>query len=298
MTRPETKAVLNALMADGTEVRFVGGCVRDAILKRPVEDVDIATPDRPETVMALLEAADIKVFPTGISHGTVTAVMGEYHYEITTLRIDEETYGRHAKVAFTDDWIADAARRDFTINTLSCTPDGNVYDPFEAIDDLAHGVVKFVGNARERIEEDYLRLLRFFRFYAAYGKPPPDVKALDACRLYASKLNTLSAERIWSELRRILIGPNPEDVITLLRSERILEHLLPEAGSVGPLRMLAWLETTAIKVDIKTGSHQAVGGLVGYGQGQRRKCRQTLPALKSCHRSTDQCGNTGIFRQF
>jgi poly(A) polymerase len=249
MTRPETRAVIGALTARKTEVRFVGGCVRDAVLKRPVQDVDIATPDSPRMVMALLETAGIKAIPTGIDHGTVTAVIGGHHYEITTLRIDVETDGRRAKIAYTDDWIADAARRDFTINTLSASPEGAIYDPFKGLDDLGQGIVRFVGNARERIEEDILRLLRFFRFFAAYGKPPVDKHALDACRAYAPKLAALSAERVWSEFRRILLGPNPENVITLLRSERILEHILPEAGPVGPLRTLNWLETTAIKVE-------------------------------------------------
>ncbi|MEL0107376.1 MAG: CCA tRNA nucleotidyltransferase [Rhodospirillaceae bacterium] len=249
MTRPETQTLLDALTADGTEVRFVGGCVRDAVANKTVEDVDLATPDPPETVIALLEAADITALPTGIHHGTVTAIVNDYKYEITTLRIDLMTDGRRAKVAYTDDWIADAARRDFTINTLSCTPDGNIYDPFHGLDDLGNKVVRFVGNARDRIEEDILRLLRYFRFYAAYGKHPPDKAALDACRIFAPKLPSLSAERIWREFRRILLGPNPEDVITLLRSERILDYVLPEAGPVGRLRMMSLLETKAINID-------------------------------------------------
>jgi len=249
MISPETRALLDALMARGTDVRFVGGCVRDAIAKRPVVDVDIATPDSPETVIELLQAADIKAIPTGIDHGTVTAVINKAVYEITTLRIDVETDGRRAKVAFTDDWIADAARRDFTINALSCTPNGDIYDPYRGLEDLGNGVVRFVGNARDRIEEDILRLLRYFRFLAAFGRPPPDKAALDACKMFAPKLATLSAERVWREFRRILLGPNPEDVITLLQSEHILEHILPNSGPVGRLRMLSWLETTAIQID-------------------------------------------------
>lgn len=248
MDRAETKKLLNALMSRGTEVRFVGGCVRDAVAKRIVEDVDIATPDPPETVMELLRASNIKVIPTGIDHGTVTAILGEFQYEITTLRVDVTTDGRRAKVAFTDDWIADAARRDFTINTLSCTPDGEIYDPYRGLDDLGNKVVRFVGNARERIEEDILRLLRYFRFFAAYGKQPPNKAALDACRQFAPQLTSLSAERVWREFRRILLGPNPEDIITLMQSEKVLEHILPEAGSVSRLRMVNWLETTAINI--------------------------------------------------
>ena len=249
MTSPKTRALLAALMARGTEVRFVGGCVRDAVAKRPVVDIDIATPDRPETVIKLLQAADIKAIPTGIEHGTVTAVIGKAVYEITTLRIDVDTDGRRAKVAFTDDWIADAARRDFTINALSCTPNGDIFDPYRGLEDLGNGVVRFVGNARDRIEEDILRLLRYFRFLAAFSRMKPDKIALDACRMFAPKLATLSAERIWREFRRILLGPNPEDIITLLQSETILDYILPDTVPVGRLRMLNWLETTAIQID-------------------------------------------------
>ena len=156
LTAPETRTVIEALTADGTEVRFVGGCVRDAMARRPVTDVDIGTPDKPETVIGLLEKAGIKAVPTGIEHGTVTAVVGDRKFEITTLRRDVETDGRWAKVTFTDDWTIDSERRDLTINALSATPDGDVYDPHEGISDLAYGNVRFVGLASDRIEEDVL----------------------------------------------------------------------------------------------------------------------------------------------
>lgn len=248
MTAAGTRAVIDALAAEGTEVRFVGGCVRDALCKRPVKDIDIATPDAPENVMALLAAAGIKALPTGIEHGTVTAIADGCTFEITTLRIDIKTDGRRAKVAYTDDWIADAARRDFTINTLSATPSGDVYDPFHALDDLAHGRVSFVGVARQRVEEDLLRILRFFRIYADYGRPPADIDALAACRAMANRLPELSGERIRMEMFRILLAPNPADTIHIMQGEKVLEHILPEAGPIGRLRMLSWLETTAIKV--------------------------------------------------
>lgn len=248
ITAADTRAVIDALTAEGTEVRFVGGCVRDALCKRPVKDIDIATPDPPEKVMALLRAAGIKALPTGIEHGTVTAVAGGGTFEITTLRIDVETNGRRARVAYTDDWIADAARRDFTINTLSATPSGDVYDPFHALDDLAHGRVLFVGVARQRVEEDLLRILRFFRIHADYGRPPADTDALAACRALAHRLPELSGERLRREIFRILLAPNPADTIHLMQGEKILEYILPEAGPVGRLRMLSWLESTAIKV--------------------------------------------------
>jgi len=245
----ETRAVIEALTAEGQVVRFVGGCVRDALAKRPVKDVDIATPDPPEKVMALLEAAKIKAIPTGIDHGTVTAVVNKKPFEITTLRIDVDTDGRRAKVAFTDDWIADASRRDFTINTLSATPEGDVYDPFGGLDDLALGVVRFVGVAGERIAEDRLRILRFFRFNAEFGRPPADTDALVACRNQAAGLSELSGERIRTELFRILLAPEPADAVRLMQGHDVLAVILPEAGDVGPLRMLSWLETKAIKVE-------------------------------------------------
>lgn len=249
MTAPETAAVWEALTAEGTEVRFIGGCVRDALLKREIRDIDIATPDTPEKVMDLLEAAGIRAIPTGIDHGTVTAVVEGVPFEITTLRVDVETDGRRAKVAFTDDWIADASRRDFTINAFSCNLEGEVYDPFNGLDDLAYGRVRFVGNARERIHEDVLRLLRFFRFYATYGRPPANEEALNACRAEAHKLPVLSGERVRVEMFRILMSPNPADVLVLMRGHDVLDHVLPESGDIGHLRVMTWLDTRAIKMD-------------------------------------------------
>ena len=177
---PDTRIVMEALAADGATARFVGGCVRDAILGWPVTDIDIATSETPEAATALLQKAGIRVVPTGIAHGTVTAVVGSAHFEITTLRRDVETFGRHARVAFTDDWVADAERRDFTINAMFCDADGTLYDPTGGFDDLHAGRVRFVGDPERRIGEDVLRLLRFFRFYAHYGRSPPDAAALAA----------------------------------------------------------------------------------------------------------------------
>ena len=249
MTAPETRALLEALAEGDSEVRFIGGCVRDAILKRPVRDIDLALPLPPEFFMTLLRQRGIKVIPTGVDHGTVTAVVGPMHFEITSLRMDVETYGRRARVAFTDDWIADAARRDFTFNALSCTPEGDVYDYFDGLEDLGHGRVRFVGSARERIGEDVLRLLRFFRFYAHYGRPPPDEEALAACREWAEKVQTLSGERVRVEVFRTLMATDPADVFQLMRDWRVLEHVLPEADDLARLRMLSWLDSRALRMD-------------------------------------------------
>lgn len=247
MTAPETRAVIEALSAEGNEVRFIGGCIRDALLKRAVKDIDIAVPQPPQRVMSLLRRAGIRVIPSGISHGTVTAIVGKMVFEITTLRVDVETDGRRARVTFTDDWLADAARRDFTINALSCTLDGDIYDYFGGLEDLGHGRIRFVGRARERIAEDRLRMLRFFRFYAHYGRPPPDEEALAACREQAHHVKLLSGERVRVEIFRTLMAPDPAEALQLMIENDIIQHVLPEADGVGRLRMMTWLDTRAIR---------------------------------------------------
>ncbi|MBP2314082.1 CCA tRNA nucleotidyltransferase [Azospirillum soli] len=242
MISPETRAVLDALAAGGADARFVGGCVRDAWLGRKVKDIDIATHAPPERVIELLEAAGLHAIPTGIEHGTVTAVSGKCHYEITTLRRDVETFGRHARVEFTDDWREDAARRDLTMNALSCTADGLVYDPFGGLADMAAGRVRFVGDARQRIEEDVLRLLRFFRFHAHYGRGEPDAEALAACTAMAPRLPTLSGERVRGELSRLLAAKDPASIWRLMLDRGVMEHLLPTATETARLDGLVRLE--------------------------------------------------------
>ena len=248
MTAPETTRVLDALAADGADVRFIGGCVRDTVLKRPVRDIDIALPAPPETVIALLERAGIHVVPTGLDHGTVTAVVEKATFEITSLRVDVETDGRRARVAYTDDWYADAARRDFTFNALSCTPEGDIYDYFGGLEDLSLGYVRFVGDPDARIVEDRLRMLRFFRFYAHYGRPPPDPAALEACRRHAAGVALLSGERVRVETFRTLMATDPAEVFRLMTEQGVLQHVLPEAGTVDRLRMLSWLESRAVRM--------------------------------------------------
>lgn len=246
MIAPETQALIAALTADGAEVRFVGGCVRDAVLRRPIKDVDIATHDPPQRVLALLDEAGIHAIPTGLAHGTVTAVIGKAHYEITTLREDVETFGRHARVAFTDDWVIDAARRDFTMNAMFADTQGRIYDPFGGLQDLSAGVVRFVGDPMKRLEEDVLRLLRYFRFHAHYGRTSLDIHALAACRKMAPRLTDLSGERVAGELLRLLQAPDPAGALLLMNGEGILHHVLPEAKRFGRLRVLVWLETRAM----------------------------------------------------
>ena len=222
---PALRAVVAALPG----ARLVGGCVRDALAGREISDFDLATPMSPEAVIEALEAAGLRVIPTGLAHGTVTAMVGKACFEVTTLRRDVQTDGRHAVVAFTDDWREDAARRDFTINAMSMTPEGEVFDYFGGREDLAAGVVRFVGDAATRIGEDYLRILRFFRFYARFGRPPPDGSAMRAIGDGVSGLRRLSAERVWSETRRILAAPAPDAALALMKESGVLEVVLPGA---------------------------------------------------------------------
>lgn len=235
---PDLAPILAAL----PRARLVGGCVRDMLAGREVADIDLATPDPPEAVRAALGGAGLRTIPTGLAHGTVTAISGGRPFEITTLRRDEETDGRHARVAWTDDFTQDAARRDFTINAMSLDQAGTLHDPFGGAEDLKEGRVRFVGNAAARIAEDYLRVLRFFRFFARYGRPPPDHAAIEAIRAAAALpeggLRRLSAERVWSELKRILATPNPRDTMALMAELGVLAVVLPEARNTEGLTAL------------------------------------------------------------
>jgi len=205
MAFEETMELMDVLSVDGHEApRFVGGCVRDVLVNRTVYDFDLATPLLPEKVMELLEAAKIKAIPTGIAHGTVTAVINKIPFEITTLRKDIETDGRHAKVRFSTSWEEDAARRDLTFNALFCDREGNIYDYHNGVKDLHAGYVRFIGDAGERIQEDILRILRFFRFFAHYGTGEADEEALAACSAHVKDIQSLSKERVTYEFLRLL----------------------------------------------------------------------------------------------
>ncbi len=242
MEAEATRAVIAALTSAGAEARFVGGCVRDAVLGRAVKDIDIATGEPPERVIALLEKAGIKAVPTGVAHGTVTAVINEARFEITTLRLDVETDGRHAKVAFTNDWARDAARRDFTINAMFLAPDGELFDPCGGLADLKEGRVRFVGDANLRIREDVLRLLRYFRFFAEFDRPPPDAEALSACKDLAGELGKLSGERVRGELMKLLTAAGAAAALEIMAEEGILPHVLPEARAFARLAALCAIE--------------------------------------------------------
>jgi len=240
MVEPATTAVLGALSAGGAEARFVGGSVRDALLGGPIGDIDIATTAPPERVTELLEKRSIKVVPTGLAHGTVTAIAGipSRHFEITTLRRDVETYGRRARVAFDADWAADAARRDFTINAIFLAPDGTIDDPVGGLADLRARRIRFVGDPAKRIAEDVLRLLRYYRFEARFGTGDGDPGARAACRAAAHLLPRLSAERVAQELVKLLETTDPTRALHMMREDRVLDVILPEARRIDRLQQI------------------------------------------------------------
>jgi poly(A) polymerase len=239
MTAPQTRAVLAAL----GEARFVGGAVRNALLGVGVDDIDIATPLVPDEVVRRLTAADIPSVPTGITHGTITAVVDGKPFEITTLRRDVATDGRHAVVAFTTDWAEDARRRDFTLNALYAAADGEVFDVVGGIADLEAGRVRFVGDAAMRIREDYLRILRLFRFHAWYGKGEIDAEGLRAAAAEKKGLAQLSGERVQKEMLRLLAAPDPVPVLRAMAASGILEDVLPGQLSLARLEGLVKIDS-------------------------------------------------------
>ncbi len=242
MVEPATRAVLAALSAEGVEARFVGGSVRDALLGRQIGDIDIATPAPPERIIELLEKSGIKVVATGLTHGTITAVVPPRHFEITTLRRDVETYGRRARVAFDADWAADAARRDFTINAIFLAPDGRIDDPVGGLADLRARRVRFVGDPATRISEDVLRLLRYYRFEARFGTRDGDPAARAACHAAAHLLPTLSGERVSQELVKLLEAQDPTATLRMMQEDRVLALALPEARHIERLRQMIAIE--------------------------------------------------------
>ncbi|MGE6783960.1 CCA tRNA nucleotidyltransferase [Ensifer adhaerens] len=230
---PSLRRVFDVLNVDGGEVRVVGGAVRNSLMGLPAGDIDMATTWRPEDVSERAKAAGIKVVPTGIDHGTVTLVIDGTPYEVTTLRRDVATDGRRAEVAFGSDWKADAERRDFTINALYANDRGEVFDDVGGLADIETRTLRFIGDASERVAEDYLRILRFFRFFAHYGRGRPDADGLRACARARSKLATLSAERVWAEVKKLLSAEDPGRALLWMRQAGVLTEILPETEKWG-----------------------------------------------------------------
>jgi poly(A) polymerase len=244
MTSAAARRVMSALEAVRPgSARYVGGCVRNALLGEPVSDIDIATQLTPDKVEKAMLAAGIAVHPTGVEHGTLTVVSDRQPFEVTTLRRDVETDGRRATVAFTEDWGEDAERRDFRMNALYAAANGDIFDPTGGgLDDVAQRRVVFVGDAETRIREDYLRILRFFRFFAWYGRGAPDAAGLAACSKLRAGLAAISAERIWTEMKKLLSAPSPLAALEAMENAGILTAAFPNARGIGLLGKIVALE--------------------------------------------------------
>jgi poly(A) polymerase len=289
------RAGLNDLVAAlGENARYVGGAVRDGLLGVPVSDIDMATTLRPEQVVERLTAAGIKTVPTGVAHGTITAVTAGGPVEITTLRRDVATDGRHATVAYTDDWQQDAARRDFTINALSADlRTGEVFDWFSGYADLQSGLVRFIGEPLDRIAEDHLRILRFFRFHARFGKGPPDAAAYEACAQRANDLMALSRERIADELLKLLAVANPVPAIELMLGRAILKPVIPEIEDATTLSRLILREA---QFPVPGNAIRRLAALIGarpqvaaeIGKRLRLSNAKTRRLVTACTESCDQ----------
>jgi poly(A) polymerase len=256
------RRLIDALDADEGLTRYVGGAVRDDLLHAPINDIDLATRLQPDEVIKRLETARIKAVPTGIDHGTITAVSDGHAYEVTTLREDVETDGRRATISFTNDWKQDAARRDFTINALSADPrTGEVFDYFGGLADLVNHHVRFIGNPLTRIAEDHLRILRYFRFHARFGAGAPDEAAINACSERANDLMALSRERIADELMKLLALPDPTTTMALMVARGILRPVLPEIDDRG-VSALAQLIANEKAADVKPESLRRLSALL------------------------------------
>ena len=249
LTASATRAVTAALAAAGGAdcARFVGGCVRNALIGAPIDDIDIATTLTPDAVVAALKAAGLRSVPTGIEHGTVTAISERQPFEITTLRRDVSTDGRRATVAFTTDWAEDAARRDFRLNALYADADGVILDPTgQGFDDAMAGRIVFVGEPEGRIREDYLRILRFYRFHAWYGRGAPDAAAVAACAALAEGVERLSAERVSKELLKLLAAPDPRPAVRLMHEAGVLGRVVPEPTDLTLFEAMAALSSDPV----------------------------------------------------
>jgi poly(A) polymerase len=300
MTARESRAVMKALNGkEGGKALFVGGCVRNALLKWAVKDIDIATVWTPPEIMQKLQAAGIKAIPTGIDHGTVTAVIGKKHFEITTLRLDVETDGRRAVVAFTKDWREDAARRDFTINTLLADEKGHIYDPTgQGLKDLKAGKVHFVGDASVRIAEDILRILRFFRFHAIYGKGAPDARGLKACRAAAGKIKTLSRERITQEFLKILSVKDPSKILAIMFRNNVLKEFAFKNNQLSHLSYSPSLSTRLLMMaGLKLSNVQKMEKLLLLPKALKKEIESINEVLKIKNLGTEQGIKLALYKQ-
>ncbi len=265
LSSPSLQHLFTLFETEGATLRLVGGSVRDGLLGLPVQDIDLAVDRDPQWVFAFLNANQIHAIPTGIEHGTITAVIDHKPYQITTLRVDVKTFGRRAEVAFTEDWTQDAQRRDFTINAIYADKEGILFDPVGGLEDLKNHIVKFIGDPNLRIQEDYLRILRFFRFSARFGSAPYDQAGLEACQRYASEMHILARERITEEFLKILGLPNLLSILQAMEASGVLAHitrpptswrtlaalLTLEEGRINPLLRLAALQPNFAEISAR-----------------------------------------------
>jgi len=269
--------VFSILEDGGFVARAVGGCIRNTLLGVDVADVDIATTAPPEQVLELATIASLGAHPTGLAHGTVTLVSQGIPYEVTTLRRDVETMGRRAVVAFTDDWKEDAGRRDFTMNALYCDRNGNLFDPLDGFEDLAERRVRFIGDARMRIQEDFLRILRFFRFHASYGRGPIDEAGLAACIAELDGIDTLSAERLRVEILRILLTPGAVEAIDYMLRSGVFERIVPLADiSENAVLVFSRLIEIETRISIAPCPIRRLAGLISRGNDVARRVAERL----------------------
>ena len=290
--------LLDALGAADGDIRYVGGAVRDTLLGLSVKDIDCATRLLPEESSRRITAAGFKAIPTGIAHGTVTALLPSGPVEVTTLRRDVSTDGRHAVVAFTDEWREDAARRDFTINALSADPlTGEVHDYFGGIADLEAGLVRFIGDPLQRIAEDHLRILRLFRFHARFGKGAPDTAALDACIARANDLMALSRERIADELLKLLSGSDPAPTVRLMFDSGIFRPIIPEIDADGVARLERLIPRERI-TQLPADPLRRLGALLPNDSAAAATIAQRLKLSKAATRRLEQAasGSDGAAR--
>ena len=237
----EARIIFSQLNEDGKKdkVRFVGGCVRKSISGENIEDIDLATILEPDEVKKRLNEIDIKVIETGISHGTVTAILNNKKFEITTLRKDVSTDGRHANIEFTSNWEEDASRRDFTINAIYADIEGRIFDPLNGMSDLQNGIIKFIGSPKERIQEDYLRILRYFRFFIQYSKTDHDQEILRSIKQYINGINKISNERIFDELKKITTLKNIYSLFSHEPSKEIILNIFPQFNYYERLKIIS-----------------------------------------------------------
>lgn len=290
LKQPATRGVLEALEAQGHTARVVGGAVRNALLHEPVQDIDIATTATPDEIIETATMSGLTSVPTGIDHGTVTVIADKKPFEVTTLRRDVETDGRRAVVAFTDDWTEDAQRRDFTINALYSDKDGVLFDPVGGYEDIKQQRVRFIGDADQRIKEDYLRILRFFRFTATYGQGQCDASGLASCSKLRAGLDKLAGERIWVELKKLLVAPHASDVLGVMESSQILASLIEPDRNVDQFKRMVAIDA---KLDRTGNPVQRLAALCGHTNNDVRWLRDRLRfSTRAFERLTAMVQNT------